>query len=84
MNTSAGLKFPPLARYPMTIGTTMDAKLPVKLKMPPVNPIKCLGDNSETNTQEINAMPAPKKANDMNENDKGCIVNIICANDAAG
>ena len=66
-NTSAGLKFPPLARYPMTIGTTMDARLPAKLKIPPVNPIRCLGDNSDTNTQEINAMPAPKKARDMNE-----------------
>ena len=67
MNTRAGLKFPPLARYPITIGTTIDAKLPMKLKTPPVNPIKCLGDNIETKTQEINAIPAPKKANDMNE-----------------
>ena len=50
----------------MTIGTTMEAKLPAKLKIPPVNPIRCLGDNNDTNTQEINAMPAPKKASDMN------------------
>ena len=65
INTRAGLKFPPLAKYPITIGTTIDAKLPMKLKTPPVNPIKCLGDNIETKTQEIKAIPAPKKASDM-------------------
>ena len=67
INTSAGLKFPPRIRKPMAMGTTMDAKLPAKLNIPPVNPIRCLGDNNDTNTQEIIAMPAPKKASDINE-----------------
>ena len=65
--TSAGLKFPPLARTPITIGTIIDARLPIKLKMPPVRPIKCLGDKSETNTQEIQAIPTPKNESDIKE-----------------
>ena len=67
IKTRAGLKFPPLARNPMTIGTTIEAKLPAKLKIPPVKPIKCFGDNNDTNTQEIRPMPIPKKESDMNK-----------------
>lgn len=59
---SAGLKFPPLTNKPITSGTTMDARLPIKLKTPPVNPIKCFGARVETKTQVIVAKPFPKKA----------------------
>ena len=62
IKTSAGLKFPPLARNPITIGTTIDARFPMKLNTPPVNPIKCFGESKETKIQEINAIPAPKNA----------------------
>ena len=83
MKTRAGLKSPSRVRYPIAMGTTMDAKLPIKLKTPPVRPIRCLGDKSETKTQEINAIPAPKKASDIKKDNQGRIVRVICPDDAA-
>ena len=62
MNTSAGAKFPPLAKKPITIGTMIEAKPPIKLKTPPVKPTKCLGASVETNTHVIEARPFPKNA----------------------
>ena len=40
----------------------MAAKLPTKLKTPPVRPMRCSGAIVETSDQVIEAKPLPKKA----------------------
>lgn len=37
MNTSAGAKLPPFAKKPITIGTIIEARPPIKLKLHPLN-----------------------------------------------
>ena len=53
----AGAKFPSFASTPKTIGITMEASWPMKLKTPPVSPISVTGAIVETKTQEIEAKP---------------------------
>ena len=67
MNTSAGAKLPPFARKPITIGTTIDAILPIKLNTPPVSPTISFEANVGTNTQVMEASPFPKKAKVINK-----------------
>ena len=62
MNSKAGSKLPWRTKYPIIIGITTEAKLPIKLNTPLVTPIRSLGASVETNTQVIVAKPLPKKA----------------------
>src|SRR5476651_1861338 len=59
----AGAKESPVARKPMTMGVVIADRLPMKLKVPPVNPSKRAGARVETSDQVIDASPLPKNAN---------------------
>ena len=55
MKMRAGVKLRCRAKKPITPGTIIDARPPIKLKAPPVNPIKCTGASVETKTHVIEA-----------------------------
>ncbi len=57
---------PSLTRYSIMIGVTAADNPPIKLNTPPIKPMRCLGANSETNTQAIEARPLARKAMDKN------------------
>src|SRR5258708_40231096 len=62
MNINADSKCPSLTSTPITIGTAMADRLPMKLNIPPVRRIRLFGASAETNAQVIDAMPFPKNA----------------------
>src|ERR1700748_1359617 len=49
----------------MISGVEMPDRLEMKLKVPPVSPIRFLGETEEISDQPMEAMPLPKKATHM-------------------
>jgi hypothetical protein len=56
------VKLDPLIKNSITTGTMIAAKLPTKLKTPPVSPMSLTGAIVETSGQVIEAKPLPKNA----------------------